>query len=468
MKLLNRFQVSFLSSVLSLGFNCIPIGIATIILSYTLGDNPCIICWEERIAIILISLNFLIISRYGLRLKYICTFYIICIYGLWLSIYHSSAHLHQDIGQGFGGLVLGAHEYIWGVLLFISTLLIMSFLIGFSDDEGLISSTYIRWGLIQKLSGYSFIFIASLNVIQAFTQVGPPPFIGQSNPESFSYSLSDTVWSTKHWPSISSFSFRGSNYIEQPNFDKLKVDDDTKLEDGKIITPNNIIDLPSGVNGRITGITYSKEYNIIAFSTNKNWVYIVDSKFSKILSKYKIDSKFSTDVNNISGISIYKNRYLIVNSTYKSYVKLSIDKLFKMKEISRGNLNTIRAKNSYIGSSAVDNKEYLTLSLPNKFNKKLVLSHFSLEDMILNSENIISLNTVVTPSITGMAIRGNNMFLLNNSGKQLIIIDKNTSKILKKYDLGNTNNPQGITVTSNKVLISDQKNGKNTIKSYLI
>ena len=164
MKLLNRFQVSFLSSVLSLGFNCIPIGIATIILSYTLGDNPCIICWEERIAIILISLNFLIISRYGLRLKYICTFYIICIYGFWLSIYNSSAHLHQDIGQGFGGLVLGAHEYIWGVLLFISTLLIMSFLIGFSDDEGLISSTYIRWGLIQKLSGYSFIFIASLNV----------------------------------------------------------------------------------------------------------------------------------------------------------------------------------------------------------------------------------------------------------------------------------------------------------------
>ncbi|EIU1791711.1 disulfide bond formation protein B, partial [Salmonella enterica] len=30
----------------------VPVGIACIVLGYCMGDNPCILCWEERIAMI--------------------------------------------------------------------------------------------------------------------------------------------------------------------------------------------------------------------------------------------------------------------------------------------------------------------------------------------------------------------------------------------------------------------------------
>ena len=470
MKRLNSSQIPLFLSALSLGLTVIPIGIATVILGYILGDNPCILCWQERIAIILLSLCALYMSRYGLRLKYISTYYFICIYGLWLSILHSSVHLGQDIGQGFGGLILGAHAYTWGVLLFIANLIIMSLLLGFSNEDTLKNTTQIHWGKFHKFSGYSFIIVIFLNVIQAFTQVGPPPYIGQGSPQSFSYDLSKTVWTTKHWPTWSHFSFRANNYIEQPEFNTLTANVNTKLEHANELLKIENTDLPADVIGRVTAISYDEKKSVVVIATNKNWIYLLDNTISKILSSYNVDPKFDKDVSNISGVFFDKNGEIIVTSAYKSYVKLSVDDLYRMKEVGRGNLKTVRANKSYIGSSALSllDNEYLTLSLPNKVNKNIVLSRFSRKDIMLNAEQIMPIKTKDAPIITGMTVTDKAIILLNNSGKQLIFLDKKSNKPINVYDIDDANNPQGMTIIFNKVLITDEDSGKKIVKTYLL
>lgn len=44
----------------------LPVGIACLVLGFGLGDNPCVMCWAERITMIAISLIALFIIRYGL------------------------------------------------------------------------------------------------------------------------------------------------------------------------------------------------------------------------------------------------------------------------------------------------------------------------------------------------------------------------------------------------------------------
>ena len=47
----------------------IPVGIANVWLGYVVGESPCVLCWWERIGMILVGLLELFILRYGPRLR---------------------------------------------------------------------------------------------------------------------------------------------------------------------------------------------------------------------------------------------------------------------------------------------------------------------------------------------------------------------------------------------------------------
>jgi len=49
----------------------VPIGTAVFYLGFVRGDSPCVMCWEQRIGMILISLTGLFVLRFGPRPKYI-------------------------------------------------------------------------------------------------------------------------------------------------------------------------------------------------------------------------------------------------------------------------------------------------------------------------------------------------------------------------------------------------------------
>ena len=48
----------------------IPVG-GALVLGFVLGDSPCVMCWEQRIGMLIISLIGLFILRYGPRPRYI-------------------------------------------------------------------------------------------------------------------------------------------------------------------------------------------------------------------------------------------------------------------------------------------------------------------------------------------------------------------------------------------------------------
>ena len=49
----------------------VPVGTAVFYLGFVRDDSPCVMCWEQRIGMILISLVGLFVLRYGPRPKYV-------------------------------------------------------------------------------------------------------------------------------------------------------------------------------------------------------------------------------------------------------------------------------------------------------------------------------------------------------------------------------------------------------------
>ncbi len=96
----------------------LPVGIACIVLGFGLGDNPCVLCWQERMGMILISAIALFIVRYGLKPKYLGLLILQASFGIFMSLRHSAWHIPRDIGQGFSLKILGAHTYTWGILIY--------------------------------------------------------------------------------------------------------------------------------------------------------------------------------------------------------------------------------------------------------------------------------------------------------------------------------------------------------------
>ena len=95
----------------------LPVGIACLVLGFGLGDNPCVMCWAERITMIAISLIALFIIRYGLKPGYLAALLLMACWGIFNGFIHYSLDGtfggYLDIKQGFGLEILGAHTQFW-------------------------------------------------------------------------------------------------------------------------------------------------------------------------------------------------------------------------------------------------------------------------------------------------------------------------------------------------------------------
>ena len=58
----------------------IPVGIACIGLGFIMGENPCIMCWGERFAMVYLGVLLMMMLRYGLKTRYLAA------YALWAFI----------------------------------------------------------------------------------------------------------------------------------------------------------------------------------------------------------------------------------------------------------------------------------------------------------------------------------------------------------------------------------------------
>ena len=106
-----------------------PVGIAAFVLGFLHGESPCVLCWAQRIGMILIALTGLFILRFGPRARYIGLAILISAHGLYMALRHASLHLARDVGQGFAVEIMGAHTYIWSGFIFGLALVLMAALL---------------------------------------------------------------------------------------------------------------------------------------------------------------------------------------------------------------------------------------------------------------------------------------------------------------------------------------------------
>ncbi|POB13380.1 disulfide bond formation protein B [Halobacteriovorax sp. DA5] len=427
----------------SMALIILPVGIACLILGFGLGDNPCILCWQERAILIFVTLTTLFIMRYGLRPKYLGLLILYCTIGIFMTLRHTGGHFLRDLGQGFSLEIFGLHTYTWGVVICWSILLILSIILIFfgnnlvDNEDG-----EVRYlSKFQSLAFISYFIILFFNSVQAFTQVGPPPFIGHSDPVRFSWVPKNWHWSTKNWSGLlKPFSLRGNYSIDKPYF---KHDERRKIamfQSGDELMKVKEVSLPSEIRGGIRDIDYNSESKLFAIVTDQYFIYILDDKLKSILYYVRIDPLYSIDIKTFVGISFIGPRRLMVTGYNKSYVVIRIDEGAKIvdhyagflegtngiSEKYRGRLSSVRSKYSYIRCLAYDKKtqELVIVSIPNEKNNKVIATRFSSADFLLNSEKEIFIDdNDLGPVISSLKVIDSILYGLDPNSSEILILD---------------------------------------------
>ena len=193
----------------------VPVGMAVFWLGFVRGDSPCVMCWEQRIGMILISHIGLFVLRFGPRPKYIGMAVLIGAWGVFMGLRHTGMHAARDIGQGFSAELLGAHTYTWALFIYWVCVMVMGALLLMVRSEHLEAAPRVLRG-IERLAGGAFLVVVAANIVQAFASTGPPPFMGQSDPVRFSFSPRHWNWSLDEWKPVR-ISLRGRWAVDKPD-----------------------------------------------------------------------------------------------------------------------------------------------------------------------------------------------------------------------------------------------------------
>ncbi|WP_028116883.1 disulfide bond formation protein B [Ferrimonas senticii] len=472
---MNETVLNRIVSLAALALIAFPVGIACIILGFGMGDTPCVLCWQERTAMVLVSLISLFIMRYGLKPKYIGALILTAMYGLYAGFRHSAPHMLRDIGQGFGPAIFGVHTYVWVMVIFIIVLLFAGAMLMLQGDK--LRDKTVAWGPLNKATINTFLVIIGFNIVQAFTQTGPFPFIGQSDPVRMSFNPETIIWSTSKWPAFDKGSVRGAYSIAKPDFAEMTADSNTKVATDATVAATDSIKLPAQIEGVATGISYNPNSQLFAVVTSDNWVYFLDKSLQNVLAQVRIDAAFSVEISNLAGVAFDGDNSVILSADHKSFARVAYDPQAKVadyyanfidgtdgvKEFKRGRFETVRAKYNYVGDIAYDaaTNEYLMVTLPVDVRNNLVVSRLSAKDFKLNSEAVIAIDSAKLPQVTGVVATDNGMLLLSHSGEQLLTVTNN--QVVNAVNLTGTTNPQAMTVVDGKLAVINGEAGNNSV-----
>lgn len=475
---MNEINLNRIVSLAALALIAFPVGIACIVLGFGMGDTPCILCWQERTAMVLVSLVSLFIMRYGLKPKYIGALVLTAVYGLWAGYRHSSAHILRDIGQGFGPAIMGVHTYVWVIVVFAVVLLFAGAMLLLQGDK--LNTKPAPWSLLNRVTINTFLVIIAFNIVQAFTQTGPFPFIGQSDPVRMSFDPDKIIWSTNNWPNPGKLSARGAYGVTKPDFAAMTAEPATQATASGELEAVRSVPLPQSITGVATGLSYNSVSGLYALVTSDNWVYFLSGDLQTILAQVRIDAAFSTEISNLAGVAFDGDYSVIVTADHKSYARVAYDPDAKIaqyyanfmagtdgvKELKRGRFETARAKYNYVGDIGYDaaNGEYLMVTLPVSVRNNLVLSRMSSRDFMLNSEAVIGIDSSSLPQITGVAMADGQLYLLSRSGGQVLMLSDN--QVTQALNLKQMGNAQALTVVQGQFAVLDGKAGNNQVRFY--
>jgi disulfide bond formation protein DsbB len=445
-----------------------PIGIAAYILGFIYGESPCVLCWEQRVGMMLIALIGLFVLRYGAKPKYLGLAILVGLYGMYMAIRHSGLHLARDIGQGFAVEILGAHTYTWSFVIFFCCTAAMGALLMMARPSDLAAANAPR--RLTRLDGAAFaVFLVMIagNIVQAFASTGPPPFVGQSDPVRFSFNPRHWVWSLDEFKPAP-ISWRGRWAVEKP--DVASVDPSPATGPFR-----NFPALPIGerrglalpLRGRPTGLAYDAGTDRFALTT-EHGVYLTDGSMSRVERYTVVDPMFSVDLARFAAAAFLDSQRVIAVSENKSFVVLRergtsgadadvttesfrffLESPAAFDEVSRGRFATIRAKMSYIMSAAADpaTKSILTVTVPNARGRRLIVSRFDSSDMTLSEEFVPKgapgLDRLY---VTAATIAGGRLYLLSAAHATLVTVDLASRSVIDARTIPGLERPTGIAI----------------------
>ncbi|ASM40057.1 disulfide bond formation protein B [Campylobacter sp. RM12327] len=198
----------------------LPVGIACIVLGFGMGDSPCIMCWAERITMIVIAFIGLFIVRYGFKASYFAALIFMACWGLFNGFIHYSIDGtfggYLDIKQGFGLEIFGAHTQFWVVVVNFCVLLFLGliFILNSKHIAEIMKKSSnneyekeLKNLFLGKVANIVFIVIIAFNCIQAFVTSGIPPYLASSTPARMSLDTNKWFWEKDHWESAFDFRF---------------------------------------------------------------------------------------------------------------------------------------------------------------------------------------------------------------------------------------------------------------------
>ncbi|MCL1035967.1 disulfide bond formation protein B [Shewanella submarina] len=481
-ELINDVVMNRIVAVASLLLIALPVGIACIVLGYGMGDNPCALCWQERTAMVLVSLIALFITRYGLKPKYIGLLLLTSVYGLFAGFRHSAPHMLRDIGQGFGPAIMGVHTYVWVMVVFLVVLIAAGLLMFVQGDKLIQWSEKTRWEGLNKTAANVFLVVIAFNIVQAFTQTGPAPFLGQGDPVRMSFNPQNIIWSAGKWDGLTNMSLRGGYGITKPNFTDMAVNDATRADAQSTVSAVKTVTLPAELDGAVTGISYNPSSKLVAVVTDSNWVAFLNEDMTQVLAKAEIDPNFSVEISNLAGVAFDSDNSVLVTADHKSFARVAYDPSARIAdyyanffegtdgitEFKRGRFETARAKYNYVGSVGYDaaSNEYVMVTLPDAKRNNFVEVRLSGKDFKLNSERVLGIDTKALPMVTGTLVDGDKLVMLSQSGQQLLTVDAATGVVVSAANLAEAGNLQALTVQGDKLLVVDAAEGNNQVRFY--
>jgi Disulfide bond formation protein DsbB len=452
---------------------------SAVLLGVLHGDSPCILCWAERTSMVLIALTGLFVVRYGPRPRYLAMAVLLGAWGTFMAIRHSALHLARDIGQGFSTSIFGVHTYVWAWVIHVTVLAVIGVLLLFVHELAPAEGTK-EPGRAGRFAMGLFIVVVAANALQAFASTGPPPWFGQGDPVRLSLNPKHWVWSFEELdpPYVS---LRGGWGVAAP--DPAAADPDPAhgpLAGLPALPITGWERIGAPLNGAVTGFARDSATGRYLATTDHYGVYVLDSALSRVLHHVVLDKGYSIDLTPLAGAAFLGDS-LAVLSTNKSWALLvpslraAPDSEWRhyletdghMLEVGLGRFQTVRAHQMYVSSLAFDPaaRQLITVTVPNRWHRQLVVSRFARADMTLSSEFAPALGAGLTLSgpsrgladyvVTGATVAGGQLYAISAAYSTLLVIDLPTQTVNAAYAVPGLVHPVGLAVRGAQLLVAE-------------
>ena len=443
------------------------------------GDSPCILCWAERTSMVLIALCALFVIRYGPRPRYLGVTVLLGVWGVYMSLRHSGLHVARDVGQGFAAPILGVHTYIWALVIHATVLAVIGALL-LLLREVLAQDGVREPGRAGRFAMGLFVVVVAANALQAFASTGPPPWFGQGDPVRLSLNPKRWVWSFEELdpPYIS---LRGSWTIPTPNVNAVDPDPaHGPLANLPALAVSGWERIGVPLNCALSGLARDSATGRFLAVTDNYGVYLLDSTLSRALHYVVLDKGFSIDLTPLAGAAFLGGDTLAVLSTNKSYALLRPDPRAdpgaewrhflstdgEVTELALGRFQTVRAHQMYVHSLAFDPsaQELITVSLPNRRHRQLVVSRFARADMVLASEfeprsgpGLAAAGpnrSLADYVVTGAAVAAGRLYAISAAYSTLLVVDLQDRTVRAAYVVPGLVRPVGLAARGSELLVA--------------